>query len=231
MGINWGAALDRKYSILAQHGNAAETSAQAEMVKANAYNQNVGNEFDIAKQRFYPEGLEERQYKAQETGATGRVGMQQEGENKRTKMNIAAESGVKAAMSKLYGQQSAGIAQQLRFNDLAQPYDLMDKYNNFALGYKTTWGVSPNPAGGQPVDIAMPASGSIQGKIKKQGVRESRGVTGSYESPSYWSSKPTNIRPLNWAIKTIGAPVAGYNSVNEMTNEAVDKVKDWVTYR
>lgn len=78
-GLNWQGLLRKKYEIAQQDVDAASTKADAAMVQANTYQQNVGNEYDIAKQRFYPQGLEERKYIADNANTLRRTGMETAG--------------------------------------------------------------------------------------------------------------------------------------------------------
>jgi hypothetical protein len=78
-GLNWQGLLRKKYEIAQQDVDANSTKADADMVQANAYQENVGNEYDIAKQRFYPQGLEERKYIADNANTLRRTGMETAG--------------------------------------------------------------------------------------------------------------------------------------------------------
>jgi hypothetical protein len=78
-GLDWQGLLRKKYEIAQQDVDATTTKADATMVQANAYQENVGNEYDIAKQRFYPQGLEERKYIADNANTLRRTGMETAG--------------------------------------------------------------------------------------------------------------------------------------------------------
>jgi hypothetical protein len=78
-GLDWSGLLKKKYDEIANENAARNTAADASMVQANAYQQNVGNDYDIAKQRYYPQGLEERKYVADNTNALQRTKLETAG--------------------------------------------------------------------------------------------------------------------------------------------------------
>jgi len=214
--IDWGAALDQKYKLLAQNAASQDMQAQAEMIKANAYGQNVGNDYDIAKQRYYPGGLDERQYQAQEAGATYR-----------TNLNNQAMEGVRGAEANAHNASARHVSSltdsQLMSND-AQRYvlpltktamltDVMAQLSgntkNINAGIQannTAFGTNvPN------IQSYDPSSGRLTyGKVKKPNIQlaapsESQPWAGGAFGVD--TKLPLNIKPYDgWLLPKLSMP-------------------------